>query len=389
MKPKYKIMVVAGEVSGDAHAAKLVESLRKEAPETDFEFFGATSKEMRDAGVEQIVNADEFAVIGLLEITRRLPMFLKALRKLKTEAIKRKADAVILVDFPDFNLKLAKYFKKKGIKVIYYISPQIWAWRKYRLRTIKNYVDLLLTILPFEKDWYRQRGVYDVEYVGHPLAGEISSTLSKKGFCEEYGLDPTKPIVALLPGSRSTEISQILPLLLETATLMNEKNKDLQFVVALAQTRQREEVEKAKRSIEEKNIKLLKNLVTVKNKTHEALNAADAAAVTSGTATLETAIVGTPFAVVYKTSALNAALFRPLVSVEHFGLVNLIAGERLVQELIQDEFTKESLAKELFRLLSTEENRKMRAELSKINEKLGDGEASKTAARAVLKCLEK
>lgn len=389
MKAKYKILIVAGEVSGDAHAAKLVESLRNSAPETDFEFFGATSKKLRDAGVEQIVNADEFAVMGLLEIARRLPMFLKALRKLKIDVVNRGADAVILVDFPDFNLKLAKYFKKKGIKVIYYISPQIWAWKKYRLKTIKNHVDLLLTILPFEKDWYRKRGVSHVKFVGHPLAGEVPSDFSKKEFCEKNGLDSEKPIIALLPGSRSTEISRILPLLLETASLMCEKNKELQFLIALAQTRQFEEAEKAKRSVESKGIKLPKNLKAVKNKTREALSAADAAAVTSGTATLETAIIGTPFAIVYKTSTLNAELFRPLVSIEHFGLVNLIAGERLVKEFIQYDFKVKDLAEELFRLLNAEENKKMREKLSDISDKLGDGNASENAAQAILNFLEK
>src|SRR5437868_882510 len=153
-----KIMIVAGEPSGDGHAAKLVRALSALAPETKFEFFGATSHKMREAGVEEIVNADDFSVVGLPEIARALPMFWKDFQKLKQAASERKPDAVILVDFPDFNLKLAKALKKQGLKIIYYISPQLWAWRKYRLKTVEKYVDLVLTILPFEKEWYRRHG---------------------------------------------------------------------------------------------------------------------------------------------------------------------------------------------------------------------------------------
>src|SRR5215211_5298111 len=169
MPNEYRIMMVAGEASGDAHAAKLAGALRELAPEIKFEFFGATGKKMRDAGVETIVKSDNLSIVGLPEIARALPMFLKVFQKLKRSATQRKTDAVILVDFPDFNLKLAKVLKKQGIKIIYYISPQLWAWRKYRVKTIKTSVDLVLTILPFEKDWYREHGFEQVEYVGSPL----------------------------------------------------------------------------------------------------------------------------------------------------------------------------------------------------------------------------
>ena len=377
-------MIVAGEASGDAHAAKLVKALQEDFPSVNFEFFGAVSHKMREAGVEQTVNTDDFSIVGLPEIARALPMFWKAFKTLKKEAVRRKADAVILVDFPDFNLKLAKSLKKEGLKIIYYISPQLWAWRKYRVKTIAKYVDLLLAILPFEKEWYAEQGVSHVEYVGNPLAKEVYSKLSKAEFCSKFNLDENSPIIALLPGSRHKEISRILPVMLETACLMAEKNQGLQFVVALPSTRKISEVKTAEAEILKKDLVLPTNLLTVQNETREVLNASDAAAVTSGTATLETAIIGTPLAIVYKSSPLNYKLLRPLINVEHFGLVNLIAKERLAKEFIQDDFTPTTLSQELFRLLEPKTNKQMREKLAEVVETLGRGGASKRAAAAIM-----
>ncbi len=381
-------MIVAGEASGDAHAAKLVRALRAESPDTDFEFFGATGAKMREAGVETVLNADNLAIVGLAEIGRALAMFWRAFQLLKREAVKRKPDAVILVDFPDFNLKLAKSLHKQNLKIVYYISPQLWAWRKYRARTIKRYVDLLLAILPFEKEWYERRGISHVEYVGNPLAKEVFSSLTKEQFCAEHKLDAAKPILALLPGSRQKEIARIFPPLLETVALMAEKNPDLQFVTALASSKKVLTIEQMVETAKQKDLKLPKVLLTVAEQTREVLNASDAAAVTSGTATLETAIIGTPMAIVYKTSALNYGLLRPLITVEHFGLINLIAGERLAKEFIQTDFTPDALAAEIFRLLGTETNKKMRERLMEVSDMLGKGGASKRAAQAILKLLE-
>ncbi len=377
-------MLVAGEASGDAHAAKLVRALRENAPETNFEFFGATGAQMREAGIETIIKADDLAIVGLPEIARALPMFWNTFQIVKSAAIKRKPDAVVLVDFPDFNLKLAKSLKKGGLKIVYYISPQLWAWRGYRRRTIANSVDLLLTILPFELDWYARRGIRHVEYVGNPLAGEVVSRMSKTKFCAKHNLDETKPVISLLAGSRHKELVRILPPLLETAALMETENKDLQFIITLAPTRRLSEVEEAKSKVR----RLPRNLTVVEGETREALNASDAAAVTSGTATLEAAILGVPTAIVYKTSALNYRLLRPIISVEHFGLINLIAQERLANEFIQNDFTLENLARELFRLLEPETNAKAREKLKQVTDTLGTGGASKRAAQAILRLLK-
>lgn len=380
-------MIVVGEPSGDAHAAKLVGALREASPETDFKFFGAAGARMREAGVEEIVSADNLAIVGLPEIARALPMFLTTFKKLKRAALEKIPDVVILVDFPDFNLKLAKSLHKKNFKVVYYISPQLWAWRGHRIKTIKKSVDLLLTILPFELDWYAKRGVSHVFYVGNPLAREVYSKSTKEEFCRAHNFDASKPIIALLPGSRQKEITRILPPLLETVRLMYEKNKDLQFIIASVSDEKSATIKTIIAEAERENLKLPEVLSIVAGETREILNAADAAAVTSGTATLETAIIGLPSAIVYKTSALNYKLLRPLISVEHFGLVNLIAGERIVKEFIQNEFTANRLAAELFRLLEPTENRLMREKLRRTTEKLGSGGASKRAAERIIKLL--
>ncbi len=379
-------MIVAGEASGDGHAAKLVHAIRDSAPETDFEFFGAAGPKMREAGVEAVVQADDLSIVGLAEIGRALPMFLRAARDLKSAADCRKPNAVILVDFPDFNLKLAKVLKKQGLTVVYYISPQLWAWRKYRIATVKKYIDLMITILPFEKDWYAERGVRHVEYVGSPLAHEVHSTRSKEEFCRVHGLDPSEPIVSLLPGSRHKEIVRILPVMIEAAAQITVEQPDVQFVIPIGSGKNRFDVDNAVREAKVKTPKILK---IVEGETYDAMNVSYVAAVTSGTATLETGIIGTPMAIVYKSSAINYYLLKPLISVEHYGLINLIAGERVAMELIQHDFTANTLAAELLRLMRPDVNDAMREKLRLATEKLGHGGASKRAAEAVLRVIEK
>ena len=380
-----QIMIVAGEASGDLHAAKLVNELRAAAGER-VGFFGAAGPLMREAGVEAVLQSDDLAIVGVLEIATALPLFLRAFKSLKKAARERKPDVAVLVDFPDFNLKLAKALKKQGTRVVYYISPQLWAWRSYRVRAIKKYVDLMMTILPFEKDWYETKGVTNVEYVGSPLAKEVHAARSKRQFCSDHKIDDSKPLVALLPGSRHKEIVRILPVMLESAAKMAEQIADVQFVMPLASERALPDVQRILRQVENKS-GIPKDLFIVTGETFDALNASDVAAVTSGTATLETAIIGTPMAIVYRSSSLNYGLLRPLISVEHFGLVNLIAGERVAKELIQRDFTAETLSQELIRLLEPKVNIEMREKLEQTIEKLGKGGASKRAATAIMKMI--
>jgi lipid-A-disaccharide synthase len=385
MRRKIKLMLTAGEASGDAHAAALITNLREVAPEIDFEFFGLTGVRMRESGARSIVDSDDLAIMGLLEIGRALPRFWRVFQTLKRAALAEQPDAVILVDFPDFNLPLAKLLKRRGFAIVYYVSPQLWAWRSHRIRSIRRNVDLLLTILPFEKNWYAERNVHHVEFVGNPLVGEVCARLSKNDFCRRYGLNENAPIVALLPGSRSKEITKILPSMLDAAAILQTESPQTQFVIAQASTRAKCEIE-----VRIQNSKFkIQNLSIVENDTRSALAAADAAAVASGTATLEAALIGTPLVVCYKVSAHNWHALRHLIRVPHYGLVNLIAEKRLAVELIQNDLTGVKLANELRKLLEPEQNAAFRQELRKTAEKLGAGGASRLAAEKVLEFLNK
>ena len=379
-----KVMLVAGESSGDTHAAKLVRALREVSTESDLEFFGAAGPEMRKAGVEAVVESDGLSIVGLAEIGRALPMFVSAYRSLKQAAVTRKPDVAVLIDFPEFNLKFARAMKRLGITVVYYISPQLWAWRKYRLSSVKKNIDLMLTILPFEKEWYRKNGFEKVEYVGSPLAREVHITREKAVFCRDNTLDPERPIIALLPGSREKEIAPIWPVMLDAVPAIKKRMPDIQFVIALNSDKALSLVESTLGPVPADGLPKI-----VLNQTYDAVNAADAAAVASGTATLETGILGTPLVVVYKTSRINYSLFEPMIDVPHYGLVNLIAGTRVAKELIQAEFTAAALSDELIRLLEPNVNSNMRAELKIAADSLGHGGASKRAAEAILRLIEK
>ena len=381
-------MIVAGEPSGDAHAASLVRALRERAPDATFEFFGGTQGLMREAGVEAVVNTDELSITGLVEIASALPRFRRAYRKLKRAGLERKPDAVVLVDFPDFNLRLARAFHSRGLRVVYYVSPQLWAWRGYRVRQVRRDVDLLLALLPFEPAWYAARGVSHVEFVGHPLASEVRRLDNRAEFCRRHGLDAAREIVALLPGSRRKELERILPVMLEAAKLVSRRRAGMQFVVALAPTRAPDEAERVVSNVLHPGDGASGvSLRVVGGETREALSASDAAAVASGTATLEAALAETPLVVVYKESRLNWHALGSLISVEHYGLVNLVAGERVAAELMQYDFTPEALARELVTLLDPEHNARTRGRLRAATARLREGRASERAADATLRAL--
>ena len=381
--------MVAGEASGDAHAAALVRALRESAPALRLEFFGATGREMREAGVESVVRSDELAILGLAEIARALPRFWKAYSALRRAERERKPDAVILIDWPDFNLRLARALRQRGTRVIYYISPQLWAWRSHRVRNIRRDVDLLLTILPFEAQWYERRDVRHVEFVGHPLAGAVRAPESREDFCLRHELDPQRPIIALLPGSRHKELERILPPMLEAASLLAKRNQRLQFVIALAPNRKLGEVEAHLTRLGQNGLTLPHTLRIAHDETRSALASSDAAAIASGTATLEAALLQTPHVIVYKESAINWHILGSMIRTEHYGLPNLIAGERVATELIQNDLTGEKLAEELYALLDDERNREVRARLKETTERLGAGGASLRAAEAILRALDK
>ena len=383
---RFQLMIVAGEPSGDAHAAALVECLRAVAPEVQFECFGATGPLMRSAGVESIVNSDALAIMGILEVALVLPRFVGAFRKLKATAIARSPDAVVLVDWPEFNLRLATTLHRRGLKVIYYISPQLWAWRPRRVRNIKRDVDLLLSILPFEAEWYRDRGVRHVAFVGHPLSGEVKAQQSREEFCRQNSLDPGRPIISFLPGSRHKELQRILPPMLDAIHEISNARSDIQSLVIVAPSRSIPEANEIIRR--HKDAPALENVVTLlQGQMRGALASSDAAAVASGTATLEAALLETPMIVVYKESAINWHTLGRLITVEHYGLVNLVAGERVAVELMQNDLTGPRLAAELLTLLDIDQNNSVRKKLHDVARRLGDPGASKRAAEHVLSAL--
>lgn len=383
---RLSLMIVAGEPSGDAHAAALVRALRDAAPAVHFEVFGATGPLLRAAGVDSVVNSDDLSILGLLEIGRALPKFWRAFKELKRAALERKPDAVILVDWPDFNLRLARSLHRRGLKVIYYISPQLWAWRSHRAKTIQRDVDLMLAILPFEPGWYAHRGVTHVEFVGHPLAGEVLTRYGREEFCRFNDLDPARPIISLLPGSRRNELKRILPPMLDAAALVSERRPDVQFVLAVAPSRSPKE---AKEIIGRRNssLPLAESIRIVHHETREALAASNGAAVASGTVTLEAALLGTPMVIVYKESAINWHTLGRLITADHYGLVNLIAGRRIVTELMQNELNGTRLASELLPLLENQRNHDIRSLLLDVGHQLGEGGASRRAAEAVLRSI--
>ncbi|MDQ3817171.1 MAG: lipid-A-disaccharide synthase [Acidobacteriota bacterium] len=378
-----RLMIVAGEPSGDAHAAALVRALSEEAGGTGVEFFGATGVEMRECGVESVVRSDDLSILGLVEIGRALPKFWRAFKALKRAAVERRPDAVILVDWPDFNLRLARALHRRGLRIIYYISPQLWAWRSYRVRNLRRDVDLLLSILPFEPEWYERRGFKRVEFTGHPLTGTVVARYGREEFCRRNDLDPSRPVIALLPGSRHKELQRILPAMLDAARTISRERPETQFVVALAPNRSREEADALINL--QNNSHDAPNLRVTQHETREALAASDAAAVASGTATLEAALIETPFVIVYKESFINWHTLGRLISAEHFGLINLIAGERLVTELMQNDLTGERLAEELKKLLGEKQNEEVRRRLREATKRLGESGASSRAAKAILR----
>ena len=380
-------MIVAGEPSGDAHGAALVRALQDASAEP-LEIFGATGPLLRAAGVESIIRSDDLSIMGLVEVGRVLPKFWQAYKALRNAALERRPDAVVLVDWPDFNFRLARTLHRQGLRIIYYISPQLWAWRSYRLRTIKRDVDLLLAILPFEKEWYAARGVDHVDFVGHPLAGEVWPRYDRAEFCRHAKLNPHLPIISLLPGSRRKELERILPPMLEAAALISARRPEIQFVVVVAPSRTSDEVREIARAQRTTPLPLPSCLHIASHSSREALAASDVAAVASGTATLEAALLGTPMVVVYKESSINWHTLGRLINTEHFGLVNLIAGEEIATELMQDDLHGESLANELLALLEPNRNAAARERLHEVADQLGAGGASERAAQRILEFLD-
>jgi lipid-A-disaccharide synthase len=369
---KRKVMIVAGEASGDLHGGNLVREMHRIDP--SLSFYGMGGNRMRAEGVELLADAADMAVVGLTEVVLKLGAILRVMHRLKASLSSERPDLVILIDYPDFNLSLARAARRRGIKVLYYISPQVWAWRKGRIDTIRKSVDRMVVILPFEEKFYREAGV-DVTFVGHPLLDEVKTKYPRTEALKRFGLKDEAITVGILPGSRQSEVARLLPEMLGACRILTEKLSPLQFVLPLAGTLDPAFVRDILRQFPVK-------VNVIPDEIYDVIAVSDAAIVASGTATLETALLETPMVVVYKVSAFSYAIGRRFVRVDHISLVNIIAGRTVVPELIQDNASPERIAGEVRELIVQRgKAREMKTALAEIRGKLGTPGASQRTAR--------
>lgn len=377
-------MIVAGEASGDLHGAGVVRAMRRLDP--TLHFLGMGGEELREAGVDIVFDAKKLAVMGVLEVAAKIRDIVSAQRILRKRLQEEKIDLLILIDFPDFNLKLAACAKALGIPVFYYICPKVWASRSSRIKTIRKRVDRLALILPFEKEFLGQRGV-EAEYVGNPLLDCVFRKRSREQFLTTHGIDSKARCIGLLPGSRMSEVNSLLPLFLQAACKLGQaRTEELVFLVPKAATISRQ-------ALGEAGVDRYSNLVNIKiieDDRYEMMAACDCVVAASGTVTLELALLTTPMVVAYRLAPVTYALAKCLVKIPFFSLVNLIAGYRVVPELLQHEVTQERIVHELNLLLNSYQQRTdMIRGLQSVKEKLGKPGASARAAQLALGLLDK
>jgi lipid-A-disaccharide synthase len=345
------IFISAGEASGEHYGALLAASIQQQlAPKgKGAELYGMGGPRMAAAGVNCIVRAEDMAVMGFTEVVLHLPRIYREFQKLKHAIRARRPNVAVLIDFPEIHFRLARLFHQLGVPVIYFVSPQLWAWKQHRIKLVQEYVRRMLVIFPFEEPFYRERGVA-AEFVGHPLAELPSPSITREQFARENHLDPAKTWIALLPGSRLTEIGDHLPTLLEAArTLLQAASATgYEFLIPLAPTLDARQRAAVTRLVEEHGAGLSVHLV---QEARASLLHSRASVVASGTATVEAALIGNPFVVVYRVSPVTYAIAKRVVKVPHVAMANLIAGKRVVPELIQHDFTAEKIVQELMLLL--------------------------------------
>ena len=376
------MLIVAGEASGEMYAAELVNAIRAKTKASPPYFFGCGGEQMRRSGVETQVDIHNLAVLGPIEAVSHFMHLYNALHLLVKEAENRRPRLAVLVDFPDFNLRLARKLKALSIPLIYFISPQVWAWRSRRVHVMKEIINHMLVILPFEKDFYARYGM-DVEYIGHPLVDRVKSSCHREDFFRHYDLSCQLPTISLLPGSRTKEIKYNLPVMLQTARRLNWE-RPMQFLLPLASQLSRGLIQPMLAEIApELPLKI------IARDTYNAISHSHLAVVSSGTATLETAILGTPLISVFRISNLTWIVGQYLVHVPFYSLVNLIAGKEVVPELYQKEFNVDRLHAEIKKYLDDAALRKhVRMELDLVKQRLGEGGAIERAAERVCRWLE-
>lgn len=381
-KPK-SIVIVAGEASGDAHAARLVDELKKIDDSICFRGMGGDN--LRNAGVDVFIDMAEIAVVGFVEVLMKYNLIKAELNKLKLNIEKQPPDLLILVDYQEFNQRLAAFAKSIGIKVLFYIGPQVWAWRPKRVYKMGKIVDHMAVIMPFEKVLYDDANV-PVTFTGHPLTDEVVKDKSQQQARELLQIENITT-VGLFPGSRSGEVSNILPILLESAKLIRQQQsrdhkKEIQFILPLANTIKSEDLAPFQSLMNELSV------ITVKNRFYDVAQSCDVILTASGTATLEIGLLEIPMVIVYKTSAITFFIGKNLVSLKHIGLVNIIPGKEIVREFLQSDAKPPLIAKETLRLLNDQSYyESMQHELSLIRQQLGDGNGSKNVAELAWKML--
>lgn len=371
-KPPLKILISAGESSGELYGALLVREMRALLP--PFEVFGLGGDELETEGTRLIAHVRELAVIGLLEVVRHLPRLRRIFGRVLEAVDRERPDLAILVDYAGFNLRLARALHRRGIPIVYYVSPQVWAWRKGRVRTIRETVRRMLVLFPFEPAFYAAEGV-PVAFVGHPLVDRLSPSTDRAAARRALGLDPTRPLIAVLPGSRRQELRYNLPPLAGAVRLLAARYPAQQFAVAAAPN---SDVDSVRSQLESLPVTVFRG------QTRSVLAAADLGLIASGTATVEAALVGTPMIVVYRVSPVSYFIGKPFVRVPHYAMVNLIAGRRLVPELIQRDLTPEKVAAVASSLLDAPSAlRDMERGLAEVRSSLGAAGASQRAAMEV------
>lgn len=370
-------MISCGEPSGDLYAAALTAELLRLDPAATV--VGLGSRRLREAGADLTADFSGLSVTGLLEVARLLPRTYGTYRTLVREARSRRPDVFVAIDFPDFNFVLARAMRKLGVPVVYYISPQLWAWRRGRMKTMRRIADRVLVIFPFEEAIYRDAGI-PAQWVGHPLLDLTPATRPREDVLASLRLDPARPVVALLPGSRHNELRAILPDLVRAAMLIRQTLPNAQFILARAPHLDDDLFD---------SLEQLAGVVTVEGRTDDVLAAADVAVVASGTVTVQAALHQCPMVVVYRLSSLTYRLGKPFVHVDTYAMANLVAGRRVVPELIQDDFTPERVAAEALRVLTDSAHRAaVRRDLGEVRARLGATGASTRAAEAVIEVAQ-
>lgn len=372
-----KLLIIAGEASGDLHGSNLIKSILE--TDSSIKLYGIGGSRMQAFGFNAVFDSKNLSVVGIVEVLAKLPVIKKAFDKLKALLDNDRPDAVVLIDYPDFNLRFAKEAKKRNIPVIYYISPQVWAWRRGRVKKIAKLVDKMLVIFPFETAVYRDAGI-DVEYVGHPLIDEADISFSKREAREKLGIADNSTVVAIAPGSRMVEVSRIMPEAAAAAEIIKREFPDVEFVLPLANTLKHDSVKCFLKDIP---------VMIFENRMYDVMKASDIAIVASGTATLETALCETPMIVIYKVSPLTYWLGKILINLNYISLVNIVAEKKVVPELIQWDAKPDNISREVLKILKDKEiYNNMLAGIKAVKEKLGRCGASERAAQIILNLIQ-